>query len=86
MQTRPQPLAAGDIQALVELVEEQAASGRIRLKPLAIDHQLRYCSLAHVTQHLIRSRGIVVDVDLGVFDAVGFKKLLSLPAISAPVG
>ena len=79
-------LAACDIETPVELVEEQASSGRIGLKPFAVNHQLRNGPLAHVAQHLIRRGGILVDVDLGVLNAVGVKKLLGLAAIPAPVG
>lgn len=79
-------LAACDIETPVELVVKHAAPRCIGLEPLAVDHQLRYGPLAHVAQHLIRRGGIVVDVDLGVLNAVGVKKLLGLAAIPAPVG
>jgi len=78
-------LAACDIETPVELVEEQASSGRIGLKPFAVNHQLRNGPLAHVPQHFVRRGGIAVHIDLGVFDAVRVEKLLGLPAIPAPV-
>ena len=71
-------------EALVELVEEQAAARRVGLEPLAVDDQLRNGALADVANDFGRGGRIGVDVDLGVGNAVGVEKLLGSAAVAAP--
>lgn len=82
----PAALLAWDVEALVELVVEQAAAGRVGLEPLAIDDELRDGALADVAEDFVGGGVVCVNIDLGVFDAVGFKKLLGGAAVAAPRG
>jgi hypothetical protein len=68
----------------MQLVEEQAAPRLIGLEPFAIDDQLRDGTLAHMAEDFGGGGGVKIDVDLGVFDSVGFEELLGSPAIAAP--
>ena len=72
------------MQAQMEFFKQQPAASLVRLKPLPIDHHLRDGALAHVANHFSGGGRIVVDVDLGVLDAVRVEKLLGRPAVAAP--
>jgi len=71
-------------QALVQLIEKQAAPGPVGLKPFAVNHHLRNGALAHVAHDFIGRGGVRVYVDFRVLDAVGVKKLLRGPTVAAP--
>src|SRR5665213_878883 len=77
---------ARNSEALAKLVVQQAAAGLVGLEPLAVDHQLRNCPFAHVSNHLGRSSRIPVHVDLGVGKTVRVQKLLCRAAVTAPGG
>jgi hypothetical protein len=70
--------------ALVQLIIKQPAPRLVRLKPLAIDHELRHRPFTDMSNELSRSSSIKVHIDLGVRNPVRLKKLLRRPAIPAP--
>lgn len=82
--TRLNGLSALNPEALVELVVKQAASRFVGLKPLAVNYELRDGPLAYVANNFSRGCRIGIDIDFGVFDPMGLKKLFSRAAISAP--
>ena len=70
----------------MELVEEEPATGDVRLEPLAVDDELGNGALADLADEFGGSCGILVDIDFGVPDAVSIKKLLGGAAVAAPPG
>lgn len=82
--TRETESGARDSETLVQLVIEQPVARPVRLKPLAVDDQLRDGPLAYVAHNLGRGIRISVHIDLCVGDAVGIKKLLGCAAVAAP--
>src|SRR5208337_258262 len=82
--TRVRRLSARNPQAEIQLVDQQSAAGLVRLKPFAIDDQLRHGALAHVLNYLGGCGGIGVDVDLGEGHAVRGQEFFRRAAVSAP--
>ena len=78
--------AAGDAEAAVELVEEEAAAGGVGLEPFAVDDELGNGALAYVADDFGGGGGVDVDIDFGVWDTVGIEKLLGGAAVPAPPG
>lgn len=78
--------AAGNAEAAVEFVEEEAAAGGIGLEPLAVDDELGDGALAYVADDFGRGGGIGVNVDFGVRNTVGIEELLGGAAVAAPPG
>ena len=70
--------------ALVQLIVKQPAPRLVRLKPLAVNHELRHSPFTHMLYEFSRSSCIKVHIDLGVRNPVRLKKLLRRPAIPAP--
>jgi hypothetical protein len=68
----------------MEFVEEQAAAGGVGLEPFAIDDELGDGAFAYVAEDFGGGGGVGVDVNFGVWDAVGIEELLGGTAVAAP--
>ncbi len=74
------------MEAHAQLFYEQAAARRVGLEPLAIDNHLRNGPFAGVTLDFGHRRGVGLDINLRVDDAVRVEKLLGGAAVAAPYG
>ena len=74
------------MQAAAQLVEKEAAAGRVGLEPLAVDDQLRDGPLPRVADYFVGGVRVAVDIDFSIGDAVGIEKLLRGAAVAAPCG
>ena len=73
-----------DSEQLRHLFVQEPFTGTVRLYPFAINHKLRDRTLAHMSNHLVRSAGRIFYVDFLIRNFVRFEKLLCRTAIAAP--
>src|SRR5580658_7780138 len=78
--------AVGQAEALRHFGVEEAAAGAVGLNPFAVDDELRDGALADVGEDFFGGAGGLLDVDLGVGNAVGFEKAFGLATVTAPGG
>lgn len=70
----------------MQFIQQQPMPRPVRLKPLAINHQLRNGAFAHVTYHFSRRLRIRVHIHFGVLNPVSIEKMLRRAAVAAPAG
>ena len=75
-----------DSQALGHLFVEKTLARPVRLKPFAVDYELRDCPLSGLPHDFFRRTGSALDVDFAVREAVFVQEALGFPTVRAPEG
>src|SRR5215469_14957336 len=82
--TRERGSGERNLQALVEFFVEEAAAWAVGLEPFAVDDHLWNGALTHMADDFVGGRGVRIDIDHSVGDAVHLEKLTGCAAVAAP--